>query len=142
LPYLAFPPAGALFAKAAGDVRHADWAAVSQSLATHGASIEHNMHALREYASAAVGLPTAAPTPTARYVLDTDVATFKHVGLVKLLFPDATVLHVHREDPVATLWDVYRQKGSLHESPTAPLVGGHWHTVNRNYAMTWEDLLR
>ena len=40
-----------------------------------------------------------------------------------------------------TLWSIYRQAGGLHQSPTAPLTTGHTHTVDRNWALDWTDLI-
>lgn len=70
--------AALLYAQSAGDLSNTDWSAVVELVERYGASVEHNMHAVRAYALRALG----STLTNGQYLMDTDIANYKHLGML------------------------------------------------------------
>jgi hypothetical protein len=65
---------------------------------------------------ARIALATSGETEKAqrgvKYVIDTDVENFLHVGLIHLLFPTAIIINIMRTEPLDVLLNIYQQRGT------------------------------
>lgn len=63
----------------------------------------------------------------ARYVTDKLPANFSAIGLIRILFPDARIVHCSR-DPIATCWSLYSAHFGVHLPYNMHLRSlGHYH---------------
>jgi tetratricopeptide (TPR) repeat protein len=90
----------------------------------------------------------------APYFVDKAPQNFRHIGLIKTLFPNAKIIDVRR-NPMASGWSLYRQffSDSFHFSYDLETIGkyyndyielmGHWHAVLPKQILTvsYEDLV-
>jgi len=77
----------------------------------------------------------------ADWVIDKLPANFASVGLVRLLFPDAVIVHCSR-DPVATCWSLYTAHFGVHvpyDTDFADLIH-HYSAVYRRCINHWQNL--
>lgn len=88
------------------------------------------------------------------YVIDKLPANFAAVGLIKVLFPNAVVIHCRR-DPIATCWSLYEAHLGVHEAYNTSVehlihyyrnyakIMQHWYSVVPGMvSVRYEDIVR
>lgn len=75
------------------------------------------------------------------YVIDKLPANFSAVGLIRLLFPDAIIVHCAR-DPMATCWSLYTSHFGTHLAYYTSLehLAHYYHRVYRRLMRHWNGI--
>jgi tetratricopeptide (TPR) repeat protein len=74
-------------------------------------------------------------------LIDKQLQNFMHVGVIHLLFPNATIVHVQR-DAQAVIWSIFRQRFAEGvEFATSLETIQHYHRIYSEMIAHWEQLL-
>jgi Sulfotransferase family len=118
-----------------------DTAAMSAKLSEIRTTIRGNMQQVVSFVLGIGGsVDRSHLIPGVQYMLDTELSNFLYIGLLANIFPDAAFVHIAREDPMDTLWDIYRQRGGPRSGPTAHFSSGYTSTT-RNWSLDWADIV-
>jgi tetratricopeptide (TPR) repeat protein len=78
----------------------------------------------------------------ADFVIDKLPANFAAVGLIRILFPDATIVYCRR-DPMATCWSLFRSHFGLHASYSTGFKQlAHYYQVYARYMAHWKATVK
>ena len=75
------------------------------------------------------------------YVIDKLPANYRALGLIRLLFPDAIIVHCSR-DPIATCWSLYAAHFGIHQPYYNSLENlAHYYGTYRQLMDHWQSVL-
>ena len=78
----------------------------------------------------------------ADFVIDKLPANFAAIGLIRILFPDASIVHCRR-DPMATCWSLFRSHFGIHASYSTgfkPLA--HYYKIYSALMAHWKTIVK
>ncbi|MCJ8273163.1 MAG: sulfotransferase, partial [Psychrosphaera sp.] len=78
--------------------------------------------------------------PDARYIIDKMPANYQSIGLIKMLMPQAKVIHITR-DPIDVSWSIYRNHFSSPEPYFCSLTEiGQYHHCYERVMAHWQNV--
>jgi tetratricopeptide (TPR) repeat protein len=78
----------------------------------------------------------------ADFVIDKLPANFAAVGLIRVLFPDAVILHCRR-DPMATSWSLFRSHFGIHASYSTTFTHlAHYYKIYAGLMTHWNEVVK
>jgi Sulfotransferase family len=78
----------------------------------------------------------------ADFVIDKLPANFAALGLIRVLFPDAVIVHCRR-DPMATAWSLFRSHFGIHASYSTTFTQlAHYYKIYAGLMTHWNEVVK